>query len=375
MVMWLTENPDGMYRVVLTRKLPGERWMQLLLGAGCRVDVWDSREAPTPGDIADAVGDRCDALVGQLTETWDEPMLAQLGSAGVRVYANYAVGFNNVDVDAASRLGIAVTNTPGVLTTTTAELAVGLTLAAARRLVEGDAMVRSGRFTGWEPGLMLGKQLSGKVLGVVGAGRTGSAYARMMVYGFGMSLLYHGPNRKPELEKAIGTYGDCVPDGAHRVLPCRFVPVLDDLLVDADVVSLHPPLNESTRHLLNRERLRVMKPDAVLVNVSRGPVIDEAALVAHCRENPRFRVGLDVFEDEPALTPGLAELPNVVLAPHIGSASTWTRESMSALAAHNVVGVLKGYPVWDQPAFDAFLSGDPPRCTPSVVNPEVLGLG
>ncbi len=373
--MWSTDNPSASHRVVVTRSLPGAKWRSILRECDCRVEMWTSEKSPGADDIFGAIGDRCDAVIGQLTERWDETTLAHLASAGGRVYSNYAVGYNNVDVDSASRHGIAVTNTPGVLTTATAEFAVGLTLAAARRLIEGDAMVRSAQFTGWEPDLLLGRQLSGKVLGVVGAGRIGTAYALMMVRGFGMSLVYHGPNRKPALEAAVAASTHKDPHPGSSKPACRYEPRLDDLLRTADVVSLHPPLNESSHHLVNRARLRRMKPDAILVNVSRGPVIDEAALVDHCAENPQFRVGLDVFEDEPELAPGLADLPNVVLAPHIGSASRWARESMSVLAARNVIGVLRGYPPWEGSDFEVFLGDSAPQKTPSIVNPEVTTAG
>ncbi len=194
----------------------------------------------------------------------------------------------------------------------------------------------------------------------------------MMVRGFGMSLLYHGPHRKPEFESTVGgAHTRELPGGTTRTV-CDYAPDVRDLLQTADVVSLHPPLNESSLHLINAERLSLMKPDAILVNVSRGPVIDEAALVDHCRTHPQFRVGLDVFENEPELVPGLSDLPNVVLAPHIGSASTWARESMSLLAAYNIVGVLNDRPVWQGEDFVAFLTDPAPTEIPSFVNPEVL---
>ncbi len=370
--MWKRENPDGAFRAVITRRLPGDSWKEILFDAGCSVDIWESKDAPRIEDIEEAIGTRCDAVIGQLTERWDEPMLGRLAGAGGRVYSNYAVGYNNVDTEAATRLGIVVTNTPGVLTRATAELAVALTLAAARRLIEGDSMVRSGQFKGWEPDLLLGTQLFGKVLGVVGAGRIGSAYALMMVRGFGMDLVYHGPHRKPALEAAVQKSPRDGEEVDLRAPDCRYEEHLEDLLSQSDVVSLHPPLNESSFHLIDRDRLRLMKADAVLINVSRGPVIDEAALIAHCRENPGFRSGLDVFEDEPALSPGLADLSNVVLAPHIGSASTWTRASMSILAARNVAGVLQNYPPWTGTDFGVFLVDAAPEAIPSAVNTEVI---
>ncbi|NNE46135.1 MAG: D-glycerate dehydrogenase [Rhodothermales bacterium] len=370
--MWATLNPDGHRRVVVTRDLPGELWKSVLVDAGCRIDVWRSPARPAPDDIAAAIGDRCDAVIGQLTESWDSERLRLLSAAGARVYSNYAVGFDNVDIEAATKHGIAVTNTPGVLTRTTAELAVGLTLAAARRIVEADAVVRAGRFDGWEPDLMLGTQLYGKTLGIVGAGRIGTAYALSMVRGFGMNLIYHGPRRKVRIEELVAADAALERSDGRREPWCRYVPELDDLLAESDVLSLHPPLTSSTFHLLNACRLDAMKRDAILVNVSRGPVIDEEALVAHCRANLSFRAALDVFEDEPALKPGLADLPNVVLAPHIGSASTWTRESMSIIAARNVVGVLEGYPLLDSEDIESMLAPDAPEATPSVLNPAAL---
>jgi hydroxypyruvate reductase 1 len=370
--MWAILNPDGHRRVVVTRDLPGERWKSVLEDAGCRVSVWRSSTRPTPDEIAAAIGDRCDAVIGQLTESWDLERLRVLSAAGARVYSNYAVGFDNVDIEAATKHGITVTNTPGVLTRTTAELAVGLTLAAARRLVEADSIVRNGRFEGWEPDLMLGTQLYGRTLGVVGAGRTGTAYALSMVRGFGMNLIYHGPRRKVSIEELVEAFAALERSDGRSGPWCRYMPQLDDVLAESDVLSLHPPLTPSTFHLLNANRLNTMKRNAILVNVSRGPVIDEDALVAHCRANPSFRAALDVFEDEPALKPGLADLPNVVLAPHIGSASTWTRESMSLIAARNVVGVLEGYPLLECENIEVMLAPDAPEATPSVVNPAAL---
>ncbi len=369
--MWTQENEAGLYLVVVTRRLPGALWKTILVNAGFRIDEWTGPGSPGDEDLAEALRDGCDAVIGQLTEVWDENRLSALHAAGGRVYSNYAVGYNNVDVDAASRLGIAVTNTPGVLTEATAELAVALTLAAARRITEGDRMVREGRFTGWAPDLLLGTELRGKTLGLVGPGRIGSAYARIMVAAFGMDLVYHGPSGKPELETRIAE----MHRGSSTPALCRHEPDLDALLRVAHVVSLHPPLTAETRHLVNAARLSLMKPDAILVNVSRGPVMDEAALVSHCREHSEFRAALDVFEDEPQLKPGLAEQPNVVLAPHVGSASTWTREAMSVLAARNTVGVIEGYPLWSDDDFEPLLVENAPRAIPSVINPEVLKVG
>jgi hydroxypyruvate reductase 1 len=323
-------------------------------------------------EIKAAIGSRCEAVIGQLTETWGDPLFAALKAAGGRAYSNYAVGYNNVDVEAATRHGIAVGNTPGVLTETTAEMALALTFAAARRTGESERFLRAGNYRGWLPTLFLGKLLYGRTVGIVGAGRIGAAYARMMVEGHKMHLLYYDLAPNPELEACINDYAGFLKARGETPVSCKRSDTLEDLLKTADCVSLHTVLDESTRHLINAERLSQMKPDAVLINTSRGPIIDEAALVAHCRTHPDFRAGLDVFEDEPGLKPGLNELENVVLVPHIGSATSWTREGMAILAAANVAGILMGYPVWLQPDISAFLKENPPEAAPSIINAPAL---
>jgi glycerate dehydrogenase len=371
---WETFNPEGRYRIIVTRRLPGARWLEILKNAGCRVDVCVDELPLGPDEIGEAIGERCDGAVGQLNEPWRADLLAALKSAGGRVYGNYAVGYDNVDVAAATRLGIPVGNTPGVLTEATAELAVALTFAAARRLVEGDRFMRAGRFEGWRPSLFLGELLRRKTVGVVGAGRIGTAYARMMVEGHKMNLVYFSRGPKERLERIVASYGDFLASVGESPVTCRRAGSVEDVLREGDVVSLHASLNESTRHLIDRERLGLMKENAVLVNTGRGPLIDEAALVEHCRANPSFTAGLDVFEDEPAMKPGLAELPNVVLSPHVGSATGWSREAMAVLSAFNTAGVLKNLPVWRGHDVSVFLGEKPPRAVPSIVNAGELGL-
>jgi hydroxypyruvate reductase 1 len=339
---WQQHNPSGSRRVIVTKQLPGERWLEILVAAGCRVEVCTSPKILSVDEINAAIGDRCDGAIGQLTESWGESLFAALKAAGGIAYSNYAVGYNNVDVEVAGRHGILVGNTPGVLTETTAEMAVALTLAAARRVVEADAFMRAGHYDGWLPSLFLGNLMKGGTVGVIGAGRIGSVYARMMVEGFKMNLVYFNPSRNEALETAVEAYSDFLAARGEERLWCRRLETVEAVLETADVVSLHPVYDESTHHLINAERLALMKKDAVLVNTSRGPVIDEAALVAHCQNQPRFRAGLDVFEEEPAMKPGLAALDNVVIVPHIASATRWTREGMAVLAAKNVVVGLTG---------------------------------
>jgi hydroxypyruvate reductase 1 len=284
------------------------------------------------------------------------------------------VGFNNVEVAAATRRGIPVGNTPGVLTSATAEMAVALTCAAARRLGEAERFLRAGRYHGWLPTLFLGQQLQGATLGIIGAGRIGATYARTMAAGHRMDILYHDLQPNPDLEAWAAAYGAFLVSQGSAPIACRRAASLEQLLTEAQVVSIHTLLDDGTRHLIDARRLALMRPDAILVNTSRGPVVDEAALVAHCRRNPAFQAGLDVFEHEPQLAPGLAELENVVLAPHIASATRWTRQGMAILAAANVAAMLQGLPVWNRPDVTPFLGQDPPRAAPSIVNAGELGL-
>jgi hydroxypyruvate reductase 1 len=373
--VWRTHNPDGAKRVVVTKELPGARWLEVLSQAGCRVDICTSPDILTIDEVVAAIGDRCDGVIGQLTERWSDTLFGALKAAGGTAYSNYAVGFNNVDVPVATGLGMPVGNTPGVLTETTAEMAVALTFAAARRVVEADAFMRGGHYHGWLPTLFLGELMKGGTVGVIGAGRIGASYARMMVEGFKMNLVYFDVYQNQALEAYVTAYGDFLESHGEPRVTCTRLDSPEDVLRAGDVVSLHPVLDETTRHLINTERLAMMKENAILVNASRGPVIDEAALVAHCRANPNFRAGLDVFEDEPSMKPGLAEFANVVIVPHIASATSWTREGMATLAASNVAGILSGYPVWNDPNdILPFLGPNPPHAAPSIINARELGL-
>jgi hydroxypyruvate reductase 1 len=320
------------------------------------------------------MGDNCSGVIGQLTEAWGEELFSALENAGGKIYSNYAVGYNNVDVKAATRHGICVGNTPGVLTETTAEMTVALTFSAARRVVEADRFTREGKFISWLPTMFLGELLYGKTVGVIGAGRIGAAYARMMVEGHKMNLVYYDLYRNSALEDYVAAYADFLKSRGEQPVACRRAENVEDVLQTADLVSLHPVLDETTRHLINAERLKLMKKNAILINASRGPLIDEEALVKHCRNNPDFRAGLDVFEDEPELKPGLSKLDNVVIVPHIASATIWTRQSMAILAAGNVAGILMGYPAWKEENVLPFLEDNLPEAAPSIVNSEEIGV-
>ncbi|UCH19845.1 MAG: D-glycerate dehydrogenase [Deltaproteobacteria bacterium] len=371
---WRAHNPSGSRRVIVTKELPGERWLEILTQAECRVEICTSEDVLSTSEIKAAMGSHCDGAIGQLTEDWGDELFAALKAAGAKAYSNCAVGFNNVDVAAATRYGIPVGNTPGVLTETTAEMAVALTFAAARRIGESERFLRAGRYKGWLPTLFLGELLWYKTVGVIGAGRIGDAYARMMVAGHKMNLIYFDIHQNKALEDHIAAYGEFLKSQGEQPVSCKRAAHIEDLLREADCVSLHTVLDESTHHLINTESLALMKDNAVLVNTSRGPVIDEEALVAHCQKHPDFRVGLDVFEDEPNLKPGLVDLDNVVIVPHIASATRWTRQGMATLAAGNVAAILMGYPAWQKPEISPFLEEDPPKAAPSIINAKDLGV-
>jgi hydroxypyruvate reductase 1 len=371
---WSVHNPSGSKRVIVTKDLPGEKWLDILAQAGCKVEICTSTDILSAADITAAFGNNCDGAIGQITESWGEEMFAALANAGGKAYSNYAVGFDNVDLDAATRHGIVVGNTPGVLTETTAQMAVALTFAAARRVSEAERFLQNGKYKGWLPTLFLGNLLWRKTLGVIGAGRIGATYAQMMVEGHKMNLIYFDPHANKRLEDYLSGYKAFLTARKLPAVNCKRAGQIEDLLREADCVSIHTILDESTHHLINKERLGLMKKNAILINTSRGPVIDETALVEHCRTHPDFRVGLDVFENEPETKPGLLELDNIVKVPHIASATNWTRQGMATLAAGNVAAILMGQPAWQKPDILPFLEGAPPAAAPSILNAKELGI-
>jgi glyoxylate reductase len=291
-------------------------------------DLWVSPvDAPLPvAELHEAVAG-ADGVVTLLHDRVDDALLDAAGP-GLRVVANVAVGYDNIDVGACAARSVVVTNTPGVLTDATADLAFALVLMTTRRLAEAERLVRAGARWSWSMFFHLGTGIQGKTLGIVGLGQIGTAVARRARV-FGMSIAYSGPRRgEPAVEAELGaTYLS-----------------LEDLLASADVVSLHCPLTPETRHLIGGAELEGMRPTAFLVNTTRGPVVDEGALVQALRDGTIAGAGLDVFEREPEVHPGLLELENVVLLPHLGSATTETREAMAVLAARNVLEVLAGRP-------------------------------
>lgn len=298
----------------------------MLRDKGYEVDVGGWQLPPPRDELKAALsGTQWDAAITLLTDQIDAEVMD--AAPHIKMFANYAVGFNNFDLEAAKARGVVMTNTPGGYSFCIAEHAIALMLALTTRLVEADDYVRSGGYKGWDPMLFIGTDLRGGTLGLVGVGHIGTEVAHMAIRGIGMKVVYSDVVRNESLEKEYGAL---------------YVDNIDDVLAQADVVSLHVPLLDSTRHLIDERRLSLMKRTAFLVNTARGPVIDEIALVKALKEGVIRGAGLDVFEFEPNLAEGLKELPNVVLTPHIASARESARDEMSTLAAQNVIDFLEG---------------------------------
>lgn len=306
--------------VFITREIP-ETAHKLLKSKKIVVKVYPE-EKPIPYSVLKKEVGEADGVISLLTDRFDEEMINSMKNC--KIIANYAVGYNNIDVAYANSRGITVTNTPDVLTDSTADLAMTLVLACSRRLVEGVDLMRKNRFKGWQPKLLLGIELKGKNFGIIGAGRIGTAVAKRAA-GFGVNLLYYDGRENPEMDSL----------GGKKVS-------LNFLLKKSDIISIHLPLTDNTYHLLNKERLQLIKSNAVLINTARGEITDERELINMLKQNRLFSAGFDVYENEPVVNPELYNLKNVILLPHIGSATHDARNEMAKLAAENVISVLSG---------------------------------
>lgn len=319
------------HKILVTRSIP-EVGLDLLCKKGYTIDIWKKKD-PIPRRTLLQRVRGCSALLTLLSEKIDNEVLTAAGPQ-LKIVANYAVGFDNVDLQAATKHKVVVTNTPSVLNQAVAEHTIALMLAVGKRIVEADAFTRSEQYKTWQPDLMLGVEFSGKTLGIIGAGRIGSMVAYIAHRGFGMKILYDNHTRNKELEQAVQ---------AKKVSKMQ-------LLKKSDVITLHVPLLPETRHLISTPELAVMKPTAILINTARGPVVDEKALLKALTKKKLFGAGLDVYECEPSIdcdhTDHLAlkNLPNTILTPHMASATHEAREEMARLAAKNIITVLSGKP-------------------------------
>ncbi len=320
------------HRVYVTRKIPE-------IGINLLKEHFDVEVYPgdlgMPRDLLKQKVQNIDGLLCLLSETINREIIDI--APNIKIISNYAVGYNNIDVDYATQKGIVVTNTPEVLTDATADLAWALLMAVSRRIMESDNLIRRGEFKGWRPRMLLGADIKGQTLGIMGGGRIGSAMAERS-RGWNMNILYFNLSQNQQLEEQLG---------AKR---CS----LEELLAESDFVSIHLPLTSETQHLIDATALKKMKSTAFIINTARGAIIDEKALVRALKEKWIAGAGLDVFENEPDLAPGLADLQNAVIVPHIGSATVSTRNKMAEIAAKNLIAVLNG----EKPT--------------SPVNPEVL---
>ncbi|MCB9218039.1 MAG: D-glycerate dehydrogenase [Ignavibacteriales bacterium] len=307
--------------VFITREIP-QIAKQLLEKNNITVKVFGPNRNISESELI-KYSKNADAIISLLTEKFDQKTIDQLSKC--KIIANYAVGFNNIDIQYAKSKGIIVTNTPDVLTDATAEIAVSLVLACARRIPEGERMMREEKFIGWEPNLLKGIQLTGKTFGIIGAGRIGQATAKRMK-GFGCKIIYYNKSKKVDFEKEVN---------AQKVS-------LNSLLKKSDIISVHVPLNPSTNNLIDNTKLDLLKENAIIVNTARGEIIDEKYLIKMLKSKKIFSAGFDVYENEPKINKDLLKLNNVVLLPHIGSATIETRDEMAKLAAKNIVNVLFG---------------------------------
>ncbi len=308
-------------KVFITRKIPQDG-IDILKKEKLEIEIFPYDRPPTKEEIIRGVKD-ANALISLLTDKIDREVIDS--APELKVIGNYAVGYNNIDVEYAKKKGIVVVNTPGVLTDATADLTFALLLSAARRVVEGDKFMREGKFNGWAPMLLLGKDVWGATIGIIGAGRIGQAVAQR-AKGFHMKILYYSRRRKIDFERETGA---------------KFVS-LEKLLKEADFVTIHTPLTQETYHLLGEREFKMMKEGAILINTSRGEVVDENAMLKALKSGKLFAAGLDVFHGEPHVNPELFELTNVVLTPHIGSATERTRRKMAMMVCSDVLRVLCG---------------------------------
>ncbi len=312
--------------IYVTRKIP-DIAIKMLEEKGYIVEIGNSKVPLIKKDLMKlASKQKYDAFLTLLTDPIDEEFIKTAGSK-LKIISNYAVGYNNIDVASANKNGIAVTNTPGSFSDCIAEHAVAMVFALTTRLVEADKYVRKGKYKGWDPMIFIGEDVCGKTVGILGAGHIGERFAIHMAKGFNCKILYYDVVRNEKIEKELGA---------------TYFENPDEVIRQSDILSLHVPLLPTTKHMINTEKLNIMKKSAILINTSRGPVVDENALVKALQERTIAGAGIDVYENEPKMAKGLTKLDNVVLTPHIASARTSARNEMAVLAAQNIIDVFEG---------------------------------
>lgn len=309
--------------IYITRKIP-EPGLKLLTEHGIKYDIGNFKKPPTKKDLIKEIKRKnYSGVISFLTDKIDSEIMD--ANPNIKIYSNFAVGFDNLNTEEAKKRNIFLTNTPGTSSMAVAEHTVALMLALTTRLVEGDEYMRQGKYKGWDPNIFIGTDLRGKTIGLIGAGQIGTEVAKMLRYGFGANIIYSDIKRNTDLENI---------DGIIKR-------ETEEVLRESDIVSLHVPLLPTTKHLINSETLKTMKPTAFLINTSRGPVVDEKALIEALEKDIIRGAGLDVFEFEPKLSRGLTKLPDVIITPHIASSRQSAREMMSIIAAKNIISFIE----------------------------------
>ena len=315
-------------KIYITRRIP-EIGIKMLQDKGYEVDISPKDRVLSKKELIKSLTKKSyDAVLCLLTDKIDGDIFDAVPKA--KIFANYAVGFDNINLEEAKKRGVMASNTPGVLSEAVAEHSIALMLAVARRIAESDKFARAGKYKGWAPMLLLGSGFFGKTVGIIGLGRIGAKTAHIASQGFGAKVIYYDIRRNEDFEKEF-------PSGS-----IEFKPSIDEVLKDADFVSIHLPLTEQTRHIINKEKLALMKPTAYLVNTSRGPIVDENALIEALKNKTIKGAGLDVFENEPKISKGFFKMDNVVLTPHTASATEEARSKMAEVAAQNIIEALEG---------------------------------
>ncbi len=316
-------------KIFITRKIP-DIGIKLLKEKGYVVDINEKDEILSREEIVSTLKEgNYSAVITLLTDKIDSYVYENCPN--VKAYVNYASGFDNLDLKEAKKHGIVIANSPATLASeAVAEHTVSFILALASRIIEADKFVRDGKYIGWDPNIFIGEDIVGKTIGLIGVGRIGSKVGKMLHFGFGMNIIYNDITKNEELEKECGAI---------------YKNTIDEVLMEADIVSLHTPLLDSTRHLMNETRFKLMKPSSFLINTSRGPIIEETALIKALKEKMIAGAGLDVFEFEPKVSEELIKMPNVALTPHIASASIEARNEMAEISANNVIDFFEGKPL------------------------------
>ncbi|MBN2725615.1 MAG: D-glycerate dehydrogenase [Deltaproteobacteria bacterium] len=363
---WITQG-DGKNSVISVSSLSTNEWVDIFIKNNFTVTYPSEDHSIEESDFFEELEKGAFGVISMLSWKWDKAAIKKLSLAGVKILCNYAVGVNNIDLEAARMEGIQVGNTPDVLTQATAELAMTLTNACARKVTMGDSYVRNGKFHGWAPDLMLGMELQGKTLGIIGPGRIGTSFAVKMAAAYSMNCCYFARSEPHSLISEFKILNKWNELRGTTPLECKKSNSVIDLIKTCDVISIFVSLNKETNHLIGRDELSSMRKNSIIINVSRGQVINEKELVKHLQKRVDVTAGLDVYEREPVLENMLKELPNAVLLPHLGSATREARRNMEIITSLNIINFKKGFPQWTGNSIMPFITNQDLPYVPSIL--------